>query len=207
VDLDRFFPGDKNEELLKRFNINVDSFIVLYAGAHGISHALSSVLQAALICGNKHKNIHFLFVGEGAEKEKLIAMKNELKLTNVTFQGAITKDLMKDLYCSADVCLVPLKNIPGFKTFIPSKMFEIMACQKPIIASLSGESQMILENSKGAIITPSEDYQALSNAILELYDNPERMKEMGENGASFVKQNYDRENLAKEYLKIMKSIA
>jgi len=206
VDLNRFSSGEKNINLIRNLDVNPESFIVLYAGAHGISHALSSVLHAALICQNKDENIHFLFVGEGAEKDKLIVLKNKLKLKNVTFQGAITKDLMKDLYCSVDICLVPLRNISGFKTFIPSKMFEIMACQKPIIASLFGEAQTILENSKGAVITSPEDHQELSNAILDLYGNHDKMREMGEHGALFVRNNYDRENLAKKYLEIIKSI-
>jgi len=61
-------------------------FMVSYIGTHGMSHALETVLSAAQVLGSDD-SIHFLFVGEGAEKEKLERLAEELQLRNVTFLG------------------------------------------------------------------------------------------------------------------------
>jgi glycosyltransferase involved in cell wall biosynthesis len=107
----------------------------------------------------------------------------------------------------ADVCLVPLKNIDGFESFIPSKMFEIMASGRPIIGSVRGEAADILTRSGGAIVIAPEDPQKLRSALLELATNSSRREELAANGKAFVAEFYNRETLAKEYLALLDGIA
>jgi glycosyltransferase involved in cell wall biosynthesis len=66
---------------------------------------------------------------EGAEKKlALVTRAKELELTNVAFHDSVPRDEVSPLYRAADVCLVPLRAVPLFRAFIPSKMFEILAC-------------------------------------------------------------------------------
>ena len=176
-------------------------FVVLYIGAHGISQALTSVLRAAARL--RGDDIRFVFVGEGAEKEKLTQFADAEHLQNVLFVDPVGKDEVRAWYSLADVCLVPLRDIPLFATFIPSKMFEILSMARPIVGSLKGEAAAILEASGGAEVVPPEDDAALAEAIERLRRDPERRKAMGARGRQFVIDHYSRSALAQKYLDVM----
>ncbi len=74
--------------------------------------------------------IHFAFVGEGADKPRLESRVHELRLRNVTLVPGVPHEEVPALLAAADICLVPLRDVPLFSTFIPSKMFEYLAAGK-----------------------------------------------------------------------------
>lgn len=200
VDTERFKPAPPDNNLIKELGLE-GKLIVLYCGAHGISQGLQTVVDAANIL-KEEKDIHFLFVGDGADKQKIIDHAEELGLTNVTFVPSQPSNRVMDFYNSAGICLVPLRNIPLFNAFIPSKMFEIMACKRPIVASVAGESAKILSRSKAAIVVPPENSVEIAKAIGEIKNSPEKVDNMSEAGRSFVDENYNRDELARKYLKV-----
>lgn len=201
ADVDFWQPTEPTLELRRRLGLE-DRFVVLYIGAHGISHALSRLLESAGRL-QEHPQIQFVFVGEGAEKEQLVRQAREAGLKNAQFLDSVAKEGVKEFYALADVCLVPLRDIPLFDTFIPSKMFEIMAMSKPIVGSLRGEAADILRRSGGGIVVEPEDSSAIAGAILRLYHQREQALEMGRRGREFVVENYSRRLLAARYMKIM----
>jgi len=179
--------------------------LVLYIGAHGISQGLETVLEAANILRSR-RDIVFGFVGEGAAKAALQERARELKLENVVFLPAQPKERMPLFYRTCDVGLVPLRKIPLFKAFVPSKMFEIMGCARPVVASLEGEAASILQRSGAAIVVPPEDAQRLSDAILTFIDDEPRRIAAGQAGAAFVRRHYSREELANRYLTLLERV-
>jgi glycosyltransferase involved in cell wall biosynthesis len=185
---------------------NSSPFTVLYMGAHGISHGLDSILRAAERLRD-HPEIEFLFVGEGAEKKNLIALKEELGLRNVRFVPGQAKAGVRAFYHTASVGLVPLRDVPLFSGFIPSKMFELMACGVPIVGSVRGEPARILEESGSALLVPPEDPAALAEAILALYADPDRRRQMSAAGRAFVEAHYDRRKLAVQYEELLRQVA
>ncbi|MFQ5787020.1 MAG: glycosyltransferase, partial [Thermodesulfobacteriota bacterium] len=144
--------------------------------------------------------------GEGAEKVKLISLAQKKQLKNVTFIKGQPREKVIAFYHLADACLVPLRNIPGLGNFIPSKMFEIMACGRVIIAPLHGEAADILTCSGSAVVIPPEDPNALVRAVENLRNDPEGYRIMGIAGRKFVEENYDRKVLAKRYLTLLSRI-
>ena len=104
---------------------------------------------------------------------------------------------------SADVCLVPLRAVPLFRSFVPSKMFEILACGRPIVASLEGEAAEILQASGAAIVVPPEDVDALAEAVRRLVADPSLQRELAGRGRPYVAHHYDRCALASRYLMIL----
>ena len=94
-------------------------------GAHGISHGLDTVADAAAKLTGEP--IHFAFVGEGAAKRRLLERVAELGLANVTMLDGVPHDQVPELLAAADICLVPLRDVPLFSSFIPSKIFEYFA--------------------------------------------------------------------------------
>src|SRR6185295_14441826 len=138
VDLDRFTPGPRDRAFAREVGLD-GKFVVLYLGAHGISHALARMLDAAEKLRDLD-DVRFVFVGEGAEKAQLVAEATKRGLANVVFHGGVPKDEVIRWYRLADVGLVPLRNVPLFTTFIPSKMFELLACGLPIVGPVAGEA-------------------------------------------------------------------
>ena len=205
VDLSFLDPNkisnEKIVELKTHFHIN-NKFVVLYMGAHGISHGLEVILEVAKKLRNS--NVVFLFVGDGAEKEKLIQLSNSWNLDNVIFHESVERNQTPLYYSMADACLVPLKNIQGFETFIPSKMFEIMALKRPILASVRGEAEKILIKSGSALISTPENADELVANIEKLKNDEVLSHKLGESGREFVEKNFDREKLANKYLDIMR---
>lgn len=179
-----------------------DNFVILYIGAHGISQSLDRIIDVAKSLLSI-KEITFLFVGEGAEKNKLVDRVANEGITNVKFLSGQPKEKVPQFYAASDMCIVPLKNIPLFETFIPSKIFEIMSCEKPIVASLSGETEKILQKSGSAIVVPPEDVELMKEAILKLKSDPKLKERLGRSGRIYVEEHYSREGLAEKYINIL----
>ncbi len=204
VDLNLFIPQDYDSELAEKINVK-GKFIVSYFGTFGLAHALDKVLLAAAKLKSEEK-ILFLFIGDGAEKEKLKKMQRDLSLTNVIFIPMIKKSELKSYYSISDLMLVPLRNLPLFDSALPSKLFEILAMKKPIIITVKGEAKKLVENAGAGKFAEPENPDDLADKILEAYKNPEWLIIAGEKGRAFVEQNFDRDKLASDYLTLLKSI-
>lgn len=202
ADVDFWRPVEPEAGLRERLGLT-SRFVVLYLGAHGISHALARILDAAQMLRDLSR-IRFVFVGEGAEKDGLVRAADEAGLPNVRFLDPVDKEIVREYYGVADVCLVPLRAIPLFDTFIPSKMFEIMAMARPIVASVRGEAAEILRKSGGARVVEPEDSHAIAQEIRWFYDHPEEARAMGNHARAFVVENYSRRSLATRYLEILR---
>lgn len=201
VDLDRFAPGPRDEGLARVHGLD-GKFVVLYLGAHGISHALGRVLDVAERMRDL-ADVRFVLVGEGAEKDGLVADAQRRGLANVVFIAGVGKDEVLRWYRTADVGLVPLRDVPLFATFIPSKMFELLACGVPVVGAVAGEAAEILEASGGARVVPPEDVAAIEREIRALRADAGVRRRMGESGRAFVAERYARRKLAAEYLAIL----
>lgn len=201
ADVEFWRPPEDDGEIRRRLNPAGD-FVVLYLGAHGISQALSRILDCAQML-SPNRDIRFVFVGDGAEKESLQRKCREARLENVLFMDPVSKEKARELYAMADACLVPLRNIPLFDTFVPSKMFEIMAMGRPIVAGLRGEAAEILRRSEGAIITDPEDSEGIARAILLLREKRDHARALGERGRRFVERHYSRQVMAAGYAGIL----
>ena len=204
VDLGRFTPAGgssgERDELRARLGAGPDDCLVLYAGTHGISQGLTAIADAAALLDRRA--IRFAFVGDGADKKRLARRVAELGLRNVLLLPGLPNAEMPALLAAADICLVPLRNVPLFASFIPSKMFEYLAAGKAVIGSVAGEAAQILA-AAGAVVVPPEDSGSLAAAITALAADPPLRTEIGRVGRAFVERHYDRAALALEYRKIL----
>jgi glycosyltransferase involved in cell wall biosynthesis len=202
VDLELFNNKINGEKI--RISLNAsDKFIISYIGTHGLSHALEHVLEAASLLKDR-TDMLFLLIGEGAEKNKLVRMAKELKLTNVKFVDQISKEDLPYYYAACDAILVTLKNLPLFKCVIPSKIFEIMAMSRPILISVEGESQiLVVDKAHAGLKIKPEDPLSLKKGIEEIYNKKDLCREFGQNGRKFVETYFDRNVLANSYFDLI----
>ncbi len=201
VTLDRFDPGATADPRVRdRLGAQVGDCLVLYLGTHGISHGLRGVVDAAARLAGEP--VRFTFVGEGSDKSRLQRRVAELALDNVTLLPAVPHQEVPALLAAADICLVPLRDVPLFSTFIPSKMFEYLAAGKAVVGAVAGEAAQILRDA-GAVVVPPEDSAALADAIRMLAADPQRRQAMGRRGRAHVEGCFDRVALAREYRLIL----
>ncbi len=172
-----------------------DRFTILYAGTHGLAQGLSTVLDAAAQL-KWQPNIRFVFAGDGAAKADLVAQAREQELLNVSFIDPVPHERMPVLLAAADVCLVPLRRLPLFEGALPSKMYEVMACERPMLLGVDGEARRLAEQeARAAIYVEPENADSLVSAILHLYEHPEIAQALGCNGRAFVMKHFDRQRL------------
>lgn len=190
-------------QLRAQLGISPLTKVVLYIGNHGEAQALTQVIDAARLLV-KRTDTTFLMVGQGADKDKLIAYARGVP--NVQFLPAVGPSEVWNYYCMADINLVCLKNIPDFEMFIPSKMFEIMAAQSCAVAGLRGEGAEIMAESGCAMVVGSEEAEHMAEAIVALLDDPERRETMAAAGRTYVAKHFLHSSLAARYLALMHSL-
>lgn len=200
---DEFDPGAEPDARLRaRLGARPGDCLVLYAGTHGISQGLTSVADAAARL--TQEEVRFAFVGEGADKQRLRDRVAEHGLRNVSLLPGMPHEQVPALLAAADICLVPLRDVPLFSAFIPSKMFEYLAAGKPVVGALAGEAAQILREA-GAWVVPPGDSEALAAAIRALAADPGRRVAMGRQGRCYVEKYFDRGTLARLYRKLLDS--
>ena len=182
-----------------------DKFIVSYIGTHGLSHALDAVLRAAEGL-RADATIHFLFVGEGAEKDRLKQLAAELKLDNVTFLKEQPRERLLAFYRASNVSLVPLRRLDIFKQVLPSKLFELMGTGCPIICSVEGEAAALIRCAEAGLCIEPENPEALIAAIRQLRADPDLARQWSAHGERFVKTHYLRSALAEKYVEALKEV-
>ncbi len=197
-----FQPKDKCAELLKEHGLE-NKFIVGYIGTHGMAHKLDFFLD--FIKETEGDNIHFLFMGEGAEKQKLLKIAAEKQINNVLFLDNVSKDRVIDYLSIVDVALVHLKRSDTFKTVIPSKIFESAAMKKPILLGVEGESKEIIENFNAGLCFVPENKESFLNCLYVIKDDTSLYQEFQKGCEELVKE-YDRKKLAAKMLAHLKEL-
>lgn len=197
VDVERFTPAEPDPSARQDLGATDRETLVLYIGAHGVSHGLLAVADAAAKASGH--DIHVTFVGEGADKPRLAAHIRDRGITNVTMRPGVERSEVPRILAAADVCLVPLRDVPLFSTFIPSKIFEYLAAGKAIVGSVRGEPAEILREA-GAVVVEPEDVDAIAAALVALSDDKPRRAAMGLSGRAYVVAHFDRRTLATRYL-------
>jgi colanic acid biosynthesis glycosyl transferase WcaI len=194
VDTAKFHPFPQAQA---RLELGWDHrFTVVYAGTHGISHGLTTILDAAEQIRD-HEDIHIILVGDGAEKTKLIAEAQKRELRNITFLDPLPHESVPMLLSAADVCLAHARKVLLFQGMLPIKMFEAMACARPILLALDGEARRVAEKEAGAAMyVEPEDANALASAILYLYEHREQAELLGQHGRTYVEEHFDYTKLA-----------
>ncbi|MDE0724525.1 MAG: glycosyltransferase family 4 protein [Alphaproteobacteria bacterium] len=194
---------DKVARLRTDLQISPLSKVILYIGNHGVSQALGQVVDAARILMARTDFV-FVFVGEGGDKERLKRIATGMP--NVQFYPSQPKDKVWEFYHLSYACLVPLKDIKGFDTFIPSKMFEIMASGTPVLGCVRGEAAQIMEDSGAAVVLPPEEPEKLAQAIMNLVDDASYAERLSEAGPAYVKKKYSHALLAGQYMNILHQV-
>jgi glycosyltransferase involved in cell wall biosynthesis len=204
VDCEAFFDSMDSGDLREQLGVG-DGFLVLYAGAHGLSNDLITVLRAATIL-ETNPEIHIALLGAGKEKANLMAQAQAWKLTRVHFLDPVPKEQIPRVLAQADAGLAILMAIDAYKTTYPNKVFDYMAASLPVLCVIDGVIRDVIEQGQAGIFVEPGNAEALAGAILQLAANRDGTKQMGIAGRRWVCAHYDRKILVSEMDAILRSV-
>lgn len=199
VDTTRFGADkacDEEKEILE----SSKHFIALYSGLHGLAQGLDQIIEAATKLRDNTK-IKFIFIGDGAEKKKLVETAKERSLNNVMFLDPRPSNEIPHFLAAADVIIVPLKlNILGA---VPSKLYEAMASEKPVLLIADGEAAKIVSDAKAGLTFAPNDIAGVVDGLEQLCNNAELRQSMGANGRNAVKEKFDRNIIVSRFINFL----
>ena len=194
ADLELFRPLPRENDIAAPYAFG-DRLVVMYSGLLGIKHGLETVIDAAALLRDR-EDVVFFIRGEGPRRETLEAQARELGLRNVIFGGERPIEEVPYLLARADVCVTTLLPDPYLEKIVSVKIFEYLACEKPVVGALRGEGARVIEESGGGIAIAPADARAMAGAIRELLDAPERRAEMGRAGRHYIEEHHSRAVIA-----------
>lgn len=192
-----FYPQDDGQAFRQQYDLQ-DKFVVLYAGAHGMSNDLDVVLDAAQrLDGSSH--VCFVLVGDGKEKPALQVRAKKLGLHNVLFLPPAPKSRMGEVLAAADACLAILKPLDLYKSTYPNKVFDYMAAGRPVVLAIDGVIREVVESASAGIFTPPGDAARLARTVQRIAADPENARRLGMNGRNCIIHNFSRPELARQF--------
>ncbi|HLA87680.1 MAG TPA: glycosyltransferase family 4 protein [Anaerolineales bacterium] len=204
TDVDMFNPGVDGVSVRKKLGLE-NKFVVLYAGALGQANDIDTILRAAERL-NHESHIRFVLFGDGKERARLKSESARMKLTNVIFAGVCPKKEMPAIVAASDVGIAILQDIPMFRTTYPNKVFDTMAAGRATVLVIDGVSRELIESSNGGVYVHPNDDELLAQKILELSNDPARVRQMGANARAYLVKHLDRRDKLNETLALLEKV-
>ncbi len=204
VDISLYDPSKIASADRSKFGFSNEDRLFCYAGIIGHAQGLEIILNAA----NELKsdpNAKFILLGEGPEKARLMTMAADMKLNNVTFLSAIPKTEMPAFVKMIDASVIPLRKLELFKGAIPSKIFESLAMEKPILLGVEGEAlELFIETGKSGLGFEPESVASLVENVQRMITQPALFEQMGKAGRTYVSEKFERNNIAESFYMLLK---
>jgi len=187
-----------------QYGISENAPIVMFVGNLAYWQGVEYLIQSAPLVLKTIPNTAFLIVGNGELKNELIALAKKVGVPDkCVFTGNIPYEKVPLYINMADVCIVP-KKILGFG-YSPLKLYEYMACGKPVIATDTAGFEIVRQYNAGILVNP-ENPEEFSNAIVKLLQNKKLREQMGANGRELVVREYSWESAAKKTIEVFRTL-
>jgi len=205
VETDVFRLDPAAAEVRKQLHLE-DRFLICYIGTMGNAHGLETLIAAAEELQTALPSTMFLLIGEGAEKDRIAKLAAQRGLQNIKFLDQQPRERIAAYVSAADLCLVMLRKSELFKTVIPTKLLEYMACERPVIVAVDGQARQIVETAHAGVFVEPENSKALVKAILDLAGESERRRQMGASGRAYIVNQFSREKTARDYITVLQAL-
>lgn len=202
TDTGLFRPLEK-EECCDKLGFDPSFFYIGFVGSFFIHQGVDTLVDAAPSILSKFTNTRFLLVGDGPMMDTWKNKVNQKGLREAfIFTGQVPYKKVPEYIGAMDICVAPHQKDSNQAS--PVKIFDYMACQRPVVAS---DIEVVLEitgDSKCALLVPSENPKKLAEGIIELIEYPEKRRLMGAYGRSFAVKYFDRLIIVKSLMNTVK---
>ena len=192
----------KDNRLFDEYGLDREKFYVAYSGNIGLSQNMGLLVKAAKMLED-NANIHFVIIGDGVYKEKLLSLISENELKNITLIPFQPYERISEVFSIGDVGLIISKANIGTSS-VPSKTWNYMAACKPILASfdLNSELAEIVKNENCGICAEADDVDAFAEAVKRLVSDC-NLQELGNNGRKYVENSLSARVNTEKYVKVL----
>lgn len=206
VDTTLFDPALSADNWRQINGFDDEDVVFLYAGIFGHAQDLATVIRAAAMTAN-HRHLKFVFVGTGPEEKELKKLAEELAPRNVFFFPNQPKASMPALVKGCDVAVIHLRPLDLFLGAIPSKIFENLAMEKPLLLGVDGEARQLFATEGGCALycQPGNPADMAEKAITLARDAVLR-KQLGSNGRKYVQAMFNRDIIARDFIEQLEAL-
>jgi glycosyltransferase involved in cell wall biosynthesis len=204
-DIELFTPNGPKADLQRLAGIPKDSFVCVHAGTLGFANCLDLLLAVAERLGHI-PSVHFLILGTGPHKPRLMAIAAQRGLTSVHFLDAVPKLDVPSFLRSAQLGITTFRPSPLTYIFLPNKFFDYLACGLPVLVNFQGEAQRYLEDAGAGVCVPSDDAESCSKVIEEMAAARETVSEMSRNARKLSETCFSWDLKASEFRNLISSI-
>ncbi|MFC1756398.1 glycosyltransferase family 4 protein [Patescibacteria group bacterium] len=209
VDLDVYFPTQKNLKLMSEWKITPDDFIISYPGEYTRLGATNDIVKSIPKIFKAIQNSKFIFAcrikseQDAQKKDEILHIFKSKGLLNRIIFTDIFLDMPK-LYNMSDVVIFPVRNMKG-KFDVPLAVIEAMACEKPVVIS---DLPILSEfaNEKNSVKIKRGNRQGLIDAIVSLRANDKKRQEIGKNARQYVAKRFNIKKVSEKYQDIYEAI-
>ncbi|MFC1613186.1 glycosyltransferase [Patescibacteria group bacterium] len=175
---------------------NDDKFIVHFHGSYIPLQGVEHIIEATKIL--KDENIEFNIIGS-AIKNKF----EKLNLDNINFiENVDYKNLRKHILMS-DICLGIFGKTDKAVRVIPNKVYEAIACRKPVITGESPAIKELFMDGENIILCEMGNPNNLTEKILHLKNNTGLRNKIANNGYNLFIEKLTPEKIVKKIIKII----
>jgi colanic acid biosynthesis glycosyl transferase WcaI len=183
-----------------------DRFVVLYSGNLGVKQGLGMLLECAARLRHR-SDIAFVVVGDGGEKAALVARAEAEGLGNIQFHPLQPLAQLGELLATTDLAVIPQK--PDFGDIVlPSKLANILASERPIVAAAPPTSELALtlrEAACGLVVEPG-DAAALAETVQRLAGDPRECARLAANGRRFMLASLARNSVLGQHARALEAL-
>ncbi len=201
----RIFIG-ANDEIFRPFSaptIHNSKFLILFWGYMTPQHGVEYILQAAKILGNQE--IEFVLIGGGPEKPRMVELKDKLDLKNLQFIDTLSPHELAKYIQGAQVCLGVFGNVSRLKTVVTNKVYEALACGKPLITANEGAREVLSDGIHCLFCHPA-DPKDLADKILLLKNNKALRESLAARGYALYQEKFTPYALGAALKKVLEEI-
>jgi Glycosyltransferase len=176
------------------YNFNSSEKIIAYTATLHPWKGHKYYINAASKVIEEYPHVKFLLIGNGPLREELEKQANDLGIANnVIFLGQVDQDQIPSILSNIDIGVST-----SLEEQFPWNILEIMATEKPVIATDVGCTQNIVKDGKTGFLVPPENVDILSSKIIELLNTPDLAKNMGKEGKKLIQAKYSSEYMIKD---------
>ncbi len=182
-------------------------FTIVYTGGIDLHRGLNTLIRALAIvlaaCPAR-----LVVVGEGRVRSELEALARDLGVAEHTvFTGWQPQPRIKSYIEAGHVCMVPHIKSAQLDAALPHKLFHYMYMKRPVVVTNCKPLERIVRETACGVVCKSGDPKSMGQALVQLYMDPERRRQMGENGHRAVVDRYNWDHTAQDMVQMYKDLA
>jgi glycosyltransferase involved in cell wall biosynthesis len=204
-DIELFNPTGPRVDLSALAQVPPDAFVCIHSGSMGFANCVDLLLDAAESLRDCPA-IHFIVLGAGPQKARLMAEVEKRDLNTVHFLDAVPKVQVPQFLRSVHLGIAAFRPSPLTYIFLPNKFFDYLACGLPVMVNFYGEARAHLEENNAGICVAPDDIPACANAIRNLAASPGLWSTMSANARRLAETRFSWDHKAVDFRDAISSV-